>query len=211
MGKGKGDTTPERILETAGRMFAENGFRATTVREICARAGANVAAVNYHFGGKRKLYAEVLSSIFRYAMTKYPADLGQEAAETPDERLAAFVGAFLLRLLDPDQPAWHRGLLAREMAEPSEAMRSAVAQGIRRGHDLLRDILVDLLGRRAGGERVELCIASIAGQCLFYQRGRHMISRVLRHIDLTPEGVGRLARHITDFSLRGLRGGRNGK
>ena len=207
--RGHAEGTRERLLEAAGKVFAEKGFRATTVRDVCKKAGANIAAVNYHFGGKSKLYAEVLSSIFRYAMGKYPPDLGQAEAATPKGRLYAFVRGFLLRVLDPDQPAWHRKLLALEMAQPSAAMRSAIENGIRQGHRLLCDILVELLGPRAGDECIDLCIASIAGQCLFYQRGRHMISRMLRHIEFTPDGVDKLARHIAEFSLGGVRGLRN--
>jgi len=209
--RAQAEGTRERLLEAAGKVFAEKGFRATTVRGVCKKAGANIAAVNYHFGGKNKLYAAVLSSIVRYAMTKYPPDLGQAEAETPEERLYAFVRGFLLRVLDPDQPAWHRKLLAIEMAQPSDAMRSAIESGIRQGHRLLHDILVELLGPRAGDECIDLCIASIAGQCLFYQRGRHMISRVLRHIEFTPDGVDKLARHIAKFSLNGVHGPRNAR
>jgi AcrR family transcriptional regulator len=50
------DPTREKLLEAAGQIFAEHGFQAATVREICSRAGANVAAINYYFGDKVELY-----------------------------------------------------------------------------------------------------------------------------------------------------------
>jgi AcrR family transcriptional regulator len=54
------DKTRQRLLEAAGEIFAEQGFRKATVRDICARADANVASVKYHFGDKEKLYSEIL-------------------------------------------------------------------------------------------------------------------------------------------------------
>ena len=202
-GRERTDGTRERLLETAGRVFAEKGFRATTVREICDRAGANIAAINYHFGGKRKLYAEVLSSIFGYIMGKYPPDLGQDEARTPEERLFAFVRSFLLRRLDPGRPAWHRKLLRREMVEPSPAKRAVIEKAIRQARALLRRILAELTGG-ADGEHLDMCVASIVAQCLYYQHGRHVVSRVSRHAMVTPEGIEKLARHITEFSLAGV-------
>ena len=47
--------TRRALLDAAADVFAESGFRCATTREICRRAGANVAAINYHFGGKEGL------------------------------------------------------------------------------------------------------------------------------------------------------------
>ena len=48
------------MLEAAGKLFAQHGSDATSVRDICLEAGANIAAVNYHFGDKRSLYRAVI-------------------------------------------------------------------------------------------------------------------------------------------------------
>ena len=52
--------TRARLLNAAARLFAERGFAKVTVRDICKKARANVAAVNYHFGGKDGLYRAVM-------------------------------------------------------------------------------------------------------------------------------------------------------
>ena len=52
--------TRARLLYAAARLFAERGYARVTVRDICKKARANVAAVNYHFGGKDGLYRAVM-------------------------------------------------------------------------------------------------------------------------------------------------------
>ena len=59
------DPTKSRLLEGAGEEFAEKGFELARVRAICDRAGANLAAINYHFGDKEHLYVEVLREAHR--------------------------------------------------------------------------------------------------------------------------------------------------
>lgn len=51
--------TRDRILDAAERLFAEHGFDGTSLRQITDAAGVNLAAVNYHFGSKEDLYAQV--------------------------------------------------------------------------------------------------------------------------------------------------------
>ncbi len=51
--------TRERILDAAERLFARAGFDGSSMRQITQAAGVNVAAVNYHFGTKEELYAQV--------------------------------------------------------------------------------------------------------------------------------------------------------
>lgn len=55
----KGEQTMQALLTAAQKLFAEKGFRGTSIRDIVTEAGSNVAAVNYHFGSKENLYREV--------------------------------------------------------------------------------------------------------------------------------------------------------
>ena len=54
-----GAKVQDRILKVAEKLFAEKGFKDTSIRDITAEAQCNLAAVNYHFGGKENLYIKV--------------------------------------------------------------------------------------------------------------------------------------------------------
>ena len=56
--------TKERILDAAERLFADFGYRATSLRDITSEAGVNLASVNYHFGSKEALLAALLDRNF---------------------------------------------------------------------------------------------------------------------------------------------------
>ncbi len=53
--------TKTRILDAAEQLFMEHGFEATSLRQLTAAAGVNLAAVNYHFGSKEELFQAVLT------------------------------------------------------------------------------------------------------------------------------------------------------
>src|SRR6187401_1850657 len=123
--------TRQQLIEAAAEVFAQVGFRAATIREICQRAGANIAAVNYHFGDKEKLYLEVLRFTQEQALEKYPIDLGVKADASAELRLKAFIRSFLFRIFDEGPIAWHGKLMSREMIEPTAALDKLVNEKIR--------------------------------------------------------------------------------
>jgi len=196
--------TRQRLLEAAGEVFAEHGFRAATVRDICQRANVNIAAINYHFGDKERLYAAVLHYAHRCALEQYPPDLGLKDDATAEQRLHAFVRSFLLRILDQGRPAWHGKLMSREMIEPTSALDSLVEEDIRPRAEQLRAIVRELLGRRVAAEQVNLCAMSIVSQCVFHHQSRPVIVRLFPRRQYDRKEIERLADHITRFSLAAL-------
>src|SRR5271154_1357513 len=100
------DATRRQLLEAAGEVFAELGFRNATVRAICLRAGANVAAINYHFGDKETLYIEVLRYAHGKALAKHPLLLDVPETAAPEKKLRAFIHSLLLRVFEKGSHSW---------------------------------------------------------------------------------------------------------
>ncbi|MGH2359985.1 MAG: CerR family C-terminal domain-containing protein [bacterium] len=198
-------STKQRLLEAGGEVFAEHGFRDATVREICQRAGANIAAVNYHFGDKERLYAAVWQYAVACAIEKYPPHLRLSDDATAEERLDAFIQSFLLGILDEGRPSWLGKLRAREMAEPTKVLDTLVEEAIRPRHALLMSIVRDLAGPGVSDEEIRLCAFSIVGQCLHYFHCQPVISRLYPQQKYGSDDIERLADHVTRFSLAALR------
>jgi len=192
------------LLQAAGEVFAEHGFRRATVREICSRAGANIAAVNYHFGDKQKLYASVLQHWLGEALRKYPPEGGLPADAPPEQKLRAFVRSFLFRMLGEGTPAWHGRLMAREMSEPTAAFDLILAETARPMSQRLNAVVRDLLGPHASDHAVRNCAMSVAGQCCFYRHAHEMIRRLYPDMQHTPDQIEQLSDHITQFSLAAI-------
>jgi len=197
--------TEQRLLEAAGEVFAAHGFRVATVREICQRAGANVAAINYHFGNKEGLYFAVLKTCSEAALKKYPPTLGLGPAATVEERLEAFVRSLLLRIVDKGQPSWHGKLIAHEMTEPTKALTALIDKVYGPALKQLEAIVRELVGRRAPVTVVRQCLLSILGQCLYFHYARPAIQHIHPEQGFEPADIERLAKHITQFSLAGIR------
>jgi len=197
--------TQYRILEAAGEVFAEFGFRNSTVREICKRARVNLAAVCYHFRDKEGLYFEVLKYWHDISTKKYPMDSAVNEKVPPEERLRNFIQLFLLRMLDEGKPAWFEKLIAKELMEPTAAFDRLLDQVVRPFYRVLELIIQEIIGNRANEETIRLCCESIVSQCLRY-KVKPAIIRLFEQDVYRPDGIDRIADHITRFSLMGLKG-----
>ncbi len=197
--------TRQRLLDAAGEIFAEQGYRAATIRDICHRAGANIAAVNYHFGDKQKLYTEVLSYAYENARAKYPSDGGLAPDATAEQRLCAFIRALVFRIMDESRLAWHGKLMFRELMEPTEALGMVVAAGIRPEYERLRAIIAKMIGPDADEEKVLQCVWSVSGQCLFYYHAKPIINMLRPQGAYSQQDIEAIADHVTRFSLAALR------
>jgi len=176
------------------------------VREICGRAGANVAAINYHFGDKENLYLEVLRYAHGKALEKYPPLLGIEEDAPSEKKLRAFIHSLLLRIFDKGPTSWHGKLMSREMIEPTKALDSLVEERMRPMVVQLWKIVAEILNCPINDERVRLCSLSVVSQCVFYNHCRPVVTRLFP--DKFPQdaaSIGHLVEHITKFSLAAMK------
>lgn len=202
------DGTKTRLIEAAGREFARHGFRAATIRTICARARAGIGAVNYHFRGKKGLYAAVFDHAHLSALARYPHDHGLGPDPTPAQRLRAFIRAFLLRGLGGGFPAWHGRLVAQEMADPSGVLGRVLELAIRPMHAYLEAIIRDILESEGlppdgGRDVVRLCGMSVVGACMVQIQSRDMDRKTGEGAEsgIDLEGI---TEKIYQFSLGGI-------
>jgi TetR/AcrR family transcriptional regulator, regulator of cefoperazone and chloramphenicol sensitivity len=199
------DTTRRRVLEAAGPIFAEKGFQAASVREIIEKAGANVAAINYHFGSKEQLYIETVKHAYESIADAVPLP-----APTPgvpaERRLREFVRTFLLRLKRQPQGVCAMELIMREVAAPTAACLEFVRGFVRPTFDALLAILDDLLPANVPAEKRHLSAGSVVGQCLHYHHARWILPMLVGEEEYARYEVDLLADHITNFSLAAIRG-----
>src|SRR3984893_17257943 len=194
------DPTREKLLEVAERVFADHGYQAATIREICVRAGANVAAVNYHFGDKLGLYTEVLQQSIRAAQIDAIQNALDKTAP-PEEILRAVIRARLQGLWRGDLRDWHFRILTHELAQPSPAFQQFVNKVGRPIFRRLLELVGGMIGLPSEDEKTRLCAVSVIGQILVYVFPGPFLAAVWPELKMTQEQVERIADHIADFSI----------
>lgn len=208
---GRDAATKARLLRAASALFAERGFHATTVRDIAARAGANVASGHYHFGSKRDLYVAVLRANFA-ALGRDLDRAGVRLAEAELDRLPrpelerlfrARIEVMLRFVLGPGSDL-HAGLMFREMLDPSEALPLIVEEFLLPVMVREMSAIVARLAPRLPADAALRCVAGVSGQALFYRVTRPASLRVFKMRGWSPAFLRTLADHICEFSLGGI-------
>lgn len=195
--------TRERLL-TAGRtLFAERGFAKVTVRDICQRANANVAAINYHFAGKDGLYRQIVQAAIEPMRATTALAQKAGAGKTPAERLHAYVVVFVQRVIGSGPNSDIHQLMLRELSDPTPALDMVIDQVIRPRMEYLGQIVAALLECAPDDPRVGPCAMSVHAQCMALMNV-HVGERMDPSFRLTPERLLEAADHITRFSLGGI-------
>ncbi len=197
-----GQNTRAKLLEAAAEVFAKKGYRDTTVTDICKAACTNVASVNYYFGSKEQLYAEVWRRAFEQAQAVYPFRGGLDDTAPVEERLGTLVRSFVNQMLDRGKLGCSGQILLMEIAHPTEAIDMVRRDVIQPIHLWVMQIMRDFLGPKSTDKQAALCCMSVVHQCLGL--GQRKGKRPQAIETLFAEGSDGVAEHIFQFSLAGI-------
>lgn len=205
-----GKDTRERILLAGVREFAENGFHATTVRNIVDRAGVkNLNAIVYYYGGKEGLYKEVLDFMFSEA-EKFKEEESEynSSLMSAEDKIASMI-RFLCKAYysvetQLDQDLYN--IFIKEAGNPTPFFDEIVERHLRPVKDVMCSLLREYLGPDISQKVIENCEYSISSQILHGALGWSIIKRVDPNQSHFGESIEQLSDHIITFTLSGLRG-----
>ena len=197
-----GKETRRRLLHAACKVFGEKGYRNATVADICSRAGANVAAVNYYFTDKACLYADA----WRYAFEQFENQVFLELGDgSPEEQLRELITVLIKNFATEGGSGHFIRLYLTELVNPTGLIREDWLELIGPRRQKLHDIIRGIIGPDTDALDLALCELSIVNQCrtLLTVKQTDLEFFLDRPLDRTL--LKRMADHINDFSLAGIK------
>ncbi|MEM1355136.1 MAG: CerR family C-terminal domain-containing protein [Planctomycetota bacterium] len=207
-GLSSAEQTRLKLLDAAAELFATKGFRDVAVRDICGKAGANIAAINYHFGGKDNLHLAALDHARRRALAEEPYPAGPPAAGPlpPQDKLHRHVRGMLGRAFATGPASWYVNMVLREMVDPSPALAHAIDDNIGPHQRRLEGIVAQLMDREAEDREVRDLAAGITAMAVYYHACRAVITHTEPDRVFDQAEADRLTDLIVRFAVAGIEG-----
>lgn len=199
--------TRTKLLESAREVFVEHGYAAAGVREIARRAGANVSAVNYHFGSKEELYRQVLTELYDRTTTSPMPKLADDPAD-PETTLRRFVHWHMGRVLGGASNDF-ASLFMQEMRNPSPVLSTFIDLSMRPIFNGLTEIVAAILRVEPYTIAARQAAAGIMGQYILYKHNQMLVPQFFPELSFSDEEVRNLAERVAVFSVGGLRAQRD--
>jgi AcrR family transcriptional regulator len=191
-GETRGAATRAALVRVGLDLFGARGFEAASTRAIAAAAGANVAGIAYHFGGKEGLRlacADHVAAMIREALAAAMRGAAEPAALTPPAaraRLAEIIEAMIgFIVVSPDAQAIARFVL-REQFEPSAAFERFYAGAFAPMHERVCRIWAAATGADADSVETRLATLAMLGEVLYFRLARRVVLRRMDWPDIGP-------------------------
>lgn len=201
-------STQTSLLDAAEALFSERGFGGVSTREIVERAGANIAAIKYHFGSKEGLYRAVLQRAMNKPQaaeiwSALPEPGGLKDANVAAEAMSRFIRGFLQHVIHEASQDAAPSLLCREALEPSEAFNEMI-EGYIKPRVARIESAIKLLRPGIEGDELKACGQGILGMVLHYKSFFEIQASLWLGHDPDADRVDSVAKALAAFTLRGL-------
>jgi TetR/AcrR family transcriptional regulator, regulator of cefoperazone and chloramphenicol sensitivity len=194
-----------RILEAAGRLFADKGYFGATGKEICASVGANAAAVVYHFGGIADLYAAALEEAFARLASCEPRTAAPSHGADAKERLTPLITTLTRTILGPPSSSWAARLISREIIAPTVMGAGLGNPKLRLVAAAMEEAVSEVTALPHGHPVVALsCINIMALFVILPLVSREQLAELFPTASVGSYSIEETAQHLARFALRGL-------
>jgi AcrR family transcriptional regulator len=179
----------ERLLLAGLRLFAEQGYAKTSIRQICLAASVNVASVSYYFGNKAGLYRAVF-----WGVSDAGADPSAVPGAAPDLTNFSLQDLFR-RMLEPLKSGaqarlWIK-LHRREMIEPTGLWQQKINQGMQPMHAAMIDFLCGRLAIDRPDDEVQALATLIIGPAVHLLVNCEVIDVLAPQLLVGPASIDR--------------------
>ncbi len=209
----RGAETRALLLDAGLRLFGVKGYDGVATRALSAEAGTNIAAIAYHFGGKRELYREVLRQLvidtephLGPVLARVQRELA--GAKSDPRALAALIAGMVgdvARIFLSGEFMRHRTpMVMREYADPSEDFHILYEGRIEPLHKTMTALAAAAMGRDAGDPVCAIQAHTMIGQIVVFGLARVVLQKRLDWDGYTPERTDLIARTVTASVLASL-------
>ena len=199
----------DRLVDAAEELFCERGFKGTSIRDIAASAGCNIASVNYYFGSKEKLYEQVWHRHLIPMRDARIASINKVMSQTgvqPDleELLRSFADTFVGSMVDTNRGTRLGMLMAREYIDshlPTNMfINDVIMPTITAMHGALMKTCPGL-----DESKILPVVFSLVGQLVHLVHIKTMLEHGGDDLNLPVFDSNEVIDHIVKFSAAGIR------
>lgn len=212
-GRPGGAESRDRILASAGKLFAARGYSGVSMRDLARAAKVNLGAINYHFGGKAALYHATVRRLIDDIGPLFGPILGRLGAGVGAARgdphilshcAAEFVQGLVSAVLGAQKMRWQMAFLMREFHQPSREFPLLLAERIGPMHDAVGGLAAAALGGDPQSPENRIRAAAIVGQIMAFEAVRVVVCARLGWKEYRPGNVAFVGEILTPMILGSL-------
>lgn len=192
--------TRARLIEAAGRLFAERGFAGAKVRDIVEAANLHLSAMNYHFGSKEGLYREVVREACQFS--SIPSQARKQLLEgDPYTGLHHVVASTLEAYSASQEGDWQSAILAWELWKPSSMFEEIVREHLEADTKVIAQLVASATNTSPESEGVQFAVLTFFGLLDALRSYERALDTIAPQITTSQRTTNDLASRIVNLVL----------